>query len=329
MGEKRRPFVVTTKKLHSGYIGRHSLLEKKKMNIKNSSAMAFTVLLIGYMLVFSNCVKAQNVGRPSPNLSEMEKWYNISNLTYDKYGTIKMDIVAKTNPPQTHRIFVFRYFDKNGTEVASYNIMGVGYSTPKGQVEHVESYGIGNDKINTIQGIAVYLLNEDGTYSGPAKQQVNHLPTSTGVPAIIKPAAEANNNHSTQGCSFSKLPALQSGAPYSEALVQSALYERYSFETNTGGLSSPLAVGVTFNSIRLLGSYKNTVTIVPGRGAQRKNDIAPVDATIYRFHAQYIVCRKYNNTTRKTQYESDNVIFKASNGNWQSFTDGTAKTQEL
>ena len=298
------------------------------MNNKSGSVVVFSMLFVGLFIVSIN-VNAQYAIRPKPNLSEMENWYDVSNLTYDKYGTIKMDIVAKTNPPQTHRVFVFKYFDRSGAEMGSYNIMGVGYSTPRGQVEHVESYGLANDKINTIKSIAVYLLNDDGTYTGPAKEQVQKPSAPVNTPADSKAPSGTNNNNQSAGCNFNALPALDVHAPFSEALVKSALYERYSFEPNTGGLSSPLAVGITFSNINLLGSFKNTVTVVPGRGAQRKNDVAPVNATIYRYHAKYIVCRKYNNATRRTQYENENVIFKASNGNWQSFTDSSTKTTEL
>ncbi len=76
-------------------------------------------------------------------------------------------------------------------------------------------------------------------------------------------------------------------------------------------------------------SYKKTVTVVPRRGAQRKHDGSPVSATIYRFYVKYIVCKKYNNTTKRTQYESDNVLFKTSNGNWQSRADAVPKIVEL
>lgn len=140
---------------------------------------------------------------------------------------------------------------------------------------------------------------------------------------------DADNSDADGDCSFEKYPALGSSNRFSEALVKSALYGSYSFETDTGGLSSPLAVGITFLKIQILNSYTNTVTIVPGRGAQRKHDGAPVGATIYRFHAKYIVCRKYSNATRRTQYESDNVCFKAKNGNWDCPVDSVPQITEL
>jgi hypothetical protein len=205
--------------------------------------------------------------------------------------------------------------------MGGYTIMGVGYSTPKGQVEHVESYGISEDKIKTITSIAAYRVNDDGTYTGPAvAAKQNPAPVvNTG----------GNSNATVAGCNFTALPALNSQAPFSEALAKSALYERYSFEVNTGGLSSPLAIGITFNSINILNSYTNTVTVVPGRGAQRKHDGAPVNAIIYRFHAKYIVCKKYNNAITRTQYESDNVCFKAANGKWACAVDGVPQVVQL
>ena len=303
------------------------IIKIDKMVNKTSSAIALSLIFFAGILLISTQVIAQ-ASRPTPNLSEMEKWYNISNITYDKYGSIKMDIVAKTDPPQTHRLFVVKYFDKSGIEVGAFTVMGVGYSTSKGQVEHVEVYGVSNDKINTIESVIAYQLNDDGTYTGPAREKTRPTITRPVTPPDPKPGSNNNINQSGE-CSFVAIPPPQANTAFSEALVKSALYERYSSEPNSGGLSSPLAVGISFVNIRLMDSYKNTVTVVPGRGAQRKHDGAPVNATVYRFHAIYIVCRKYNNTTRRTKYESDNVMFKASNGNWQSGVDSVPQIVEL
>ncbi|MDQ6759733.1 MAG: hypothetical protein M3Z32_07700 [Acidobacteriota bacterium] len=69
---------------------------------------------------------------------------------------------------------------------------------------------------------------------------------------------------------------------------------------------------------------KSSVTVVPGRGAQRKQDGAPVNEKIYPFKAKYIVCRKYSRITR-TQYESDFVCFLDRGGNWSCPVDGVPK----
>ena len=100
--------------------------------------------------------------------------------------------------------------------------------------------------------------------------------SSTGKIESQTPTDGADNSADNGDCSYEKYPALGSSDKFSEALIKSALYERYSFETETGGLSSPLDVGETFLNIKLLGSYTNAVTVVPGRGAQRKHDGAPV-----------------------------------------------------
>ena len=143
------------------------------------------------------------------------------------------------------------------------------------------------------------------------------------------PTADADNFGADGDCDYQKYPALGAGGRFSETLIKNALYERFGYETDTGGLSSPLAVGVTFLNIKLGGSYTNTVTVVPGRGAQRRYDGAPVNATIYQFHAKYIVCRKYKNTTRRTQYDGENVCFKAANGNWECPPNGDQHTTDL
>ncbi|MEP6669004.1 MAG: hypothetical protein ABJF10_07630 [Chthoniobacter sp.] len=156
------------------------------------------------------------------------------------------------------------------------------------------------------------------------------------------PQARANNNSGANpiapaapaagaqtDCSFEKYPALGSGGTFSEALVKSGLYERFSFEKDTGGLSSPLDVGVTLLSFQPGNTFTNTVTVNPARGAERKFDGAPVNATIYRFHAQYIVCRKFSNATRRTQFDGENVMFKAANGNWACVRNGDQHPTDL
>ena len=131
----------------------------------------------------------------------------------------------------------------------TYTVMGVGYSTPKGLIEHVEAYGISEDQIKNVKSIAIYSVNDDGSYTGPATGATN--------PSIAPaPKDKATNNTNTQvaGCNFNVLPALNTRAPFFETLMKSALYECYSFEVNIGGLSSPLALGLTLLNVKLLNS---------------------------------------------------------------------------
>lgn len=89
---------------------------------------------------------------------------------------------------------------------------------------------------------------------------------------------------------------------FSETIIKRLLYERYSYETSGGSLTSSKQVGVTPINIHTLPSYTNTVTVVAGRGAQRKYDGAPVNATIYPFIAHYVVCKQIGGETIQTTY---------------------------
>ena len=200
-------------------------------------------------------------------------------------------------------------------EVISSN--GVGFVLNAEVESELRNAGAEDDLIESVRDN--YLGNANKNTPKTNRKQTNENETT----------GDSENSDANADCSFEKYSALGSAGKFSEALIKSALYERYSFETETGGLSSPLAVGETFLNIKLLGSYTNTVTVIPGRGAQRKHDGAPVGATIYRFHAKYIVCRKYKNATRRTQYESDNVCFKAKNGNWDCPVDSVPQITEL
>ncbi|MEO7310771.1 MAG: hypothetical protein ABIX01_10245 [Chitinophagaceae bacterium] len=295
----------------------------KKRSILNES---LAIALFAILLLFSSNTEAQDSRLPRPNFSELEKWYEVGTWTYDNKGSIWLNIKTRNNPPQTHRVFVCRYYDKFAHELGAYNLMGVGYSTPQGQEEHIEIYAPGAADIKKVTAMAVYLLNDDGTYSGPSMADVEK-PAERDHAPIVKP--NISNTAADAGCNFTTLPDMNSNARYSETLAKSGIYGLYGFEVNTGGLSSPLAIGVSFLSIQSASPFTNTVSLVPGRGAQRKHDAAPAGATLYPFHTKYIVCKKYTNAVVRTQYENDYVLFKANNGNWQCGGNGIPQIEYL
>lgn len=297
------------------------------------AAMVFAALI--FMTTFR--VQAQSDKMPAPDFSEMEKYYEIVKWTYTDDGIIKMIIKPKSNPPQIHHLFTMRFFDEDGIDLQyKYNICCPGYNAPAGQVERVETPAPEESKINKVKTVIAYRILDDGTLIGPKpseSQKENSAQTRQKEVTRTKTGtAETKvgvNGNQAADCNYDAQPSLDSNARFSAALAKSALYGRYSFEKDTGGLSSPLAVGVTFLNLQVLNFYTNTVTVVSGRGAQRKHDGAPVGATVYRFHAKYIVCRKYSDSTRRTQYESDNVCFKAKNGNWDCPIDSVPQITEL
>jgi hypothetical protein len=170
-------------------------------------------------------------------------------------------------------------------------------------------------------------LNDTGgqpSQTTPPQTAQASPPRATPAPTAAPKQADTNGD-----CSFDTYPEVKSSMKFSETFIKAELYERYKFEMNTGGLTSPLAVGLKFLNIQTGSPYTNTVTVVPGRGAQRKQDGAPVNEKIYPFKAKYIVCRKYSKEITRTQYESDFVCFLDRGGNWSCPVDGVPKITHL
>jgi hypothetical protein len=302
---------------------------KKLINAK------FLITAMALAVVFMLAFKADaQINLPAPDFSEMEKDYEIVKWSYEGY-VIKVVVKPKADPPHTRNIGL-KFFDADGVTVDGPSmILNLGYSTPVGTIERGEATLPNPSKFNRIKNVIVYWVQDDGTLVGPKppEPQKDNVtgktsPASKNQPAKNK-ANAADNKQSDGKCDYTAQPALGSAGKFSEAIAKSGIYERYSFEKDIGGISSPEDVGVNFLEIKLLGSYVNTVTVVPGRGAQRKDDGAPVNATIYRFHAKYIVCRKFSDSTRRTQFDSDNVCFKDKSGKWACAVDSVPEITEL
>ncbi len=303
-----------------------------------------------------NNVDAEHGGLPTPNFSVMEQWYEILKWSYDDTGKIRILVKAKNSPPQWHRLFSMRYMDEDGVNVIGPSqIITFGYGTAQGQPERVEASAPNESQLKKIKTITVYQILDDGSLAGPDVPQtlppaINANPVANPghqngtPPATTSPTTPAVNHGGTPpkqsaatpamanmdpDCFMHKPPQSNAKMKFSEALIKSLLYEQYSFETDIGGLSSPSAIGIKFLSIRLGKSFKNTVTVVPGRGAQRRNDAAPPYTTIYTFTAKYIVCRKYSDSVVRTQYESAFAAFKAKNGQWTCGVDSVPKITTL
>lgn len=282
-----------------------------------TNRIVFGLLITVAFLGFSAfTTKAQTL--PEPNFSAMEQYYEIVKWTYDDTGYLRMIVKPKEDPPHTHRNFVVRYFDADDIDLRDYNstqIVGLGYGTPAGQAEKVEAGAPYESQVGKVKKVVVYRVRDDGTLVEPPKKESSA--NKKNPPTENQPSANGATDaaQSGGGCSFTAQPAVKPSDKFSEQLVKSALYEFYSSQANTGGISSPGAIGVTFLNIEIGKSFANTVTQT-ARGPQRKHDGAPVGATIYPFHAKYIVCEKYSKETVKKQIENDFVCFIDRTGNW-------------
>lgn len=298
--------------------------EQAKMN-----QTLFGLLIAAAFLGFS-AVKTKAQTLPEPNFSAMEQYYEIIKWTYDDTGYLRMIVKPKEDPPHTHRGFVIRYFDADDVDLRDYNstqIVGLGYGTPAGQSEKVEAGAPYESQVGKVKKVIVYRLRDDGSLVEPPKKE-NSANKKNPAQENQPSANGATEAASTGDCSFNKLTEVKASDKFSESLVKKALYERYAFEANTGGLTAPGAIGVAILDIKIAKSYANTVTNTV-RGPQRKQDGAPVNATIYPFKAKYVVCKKYAKETVKTQYESDFVCFKDKTANWNCPVGGVPKITYL
>lgn len=109
---------------------------------------------------------------------------------------------------------------------------------------------------------------------------------------------------------------------FSASLAKRVIYERYKIYAN-GTLSAPLRVGVQFVSFQLDKSYTNVVHNIAGVGAQRINDAAPPNATIYRVKSKHIVCDEYRDGVQRKEVTSDYDCFKNRDGEWVCGSGGT------
>jgi hypothetical protein len=98
-------------------------------------------------------------------------------------------------------------------------------------------------------------------------------------------------------------PAVSDSAPFSEAVFRRKAYEGYARNVN-GTTTAPLAVGVTFESVRLGAPIKNDVHVDPGRGALRVNDAAPPYTSLYPVVSRHVVCEQYRDGVKHRRVEA-------------------------
>ncbi|MGI8919713.1 MAG: hypothetical protein ACR2H6_14055 [Pyrinomonadaceae bacterium] len=139
--------------------------------------------------------------------------------------------------------------------------------------------------------------------------------------AVVEQAPQAGAANAT--CSFDPPGPKPSNAdPFSAGLAKRVIYDRYKMYAN-GTLSAPLRVGVQFVSFQFDKSYTNIVQNVRGVGAQRLNDAAPPNATIYRVKSKHIVCDEYRDGVQRKEVTGDYDCFKNRDGEWVCGSGGT------
>ena len=140
---------------------------------------------------------------------------------------------------------------------------------------------------------------------------------------------QAMNADQAGNCSYA-VPGGDAGrtAKASEQLFKRKIYDNYNIGVGRSG-SAPLKVGVTFLAFQMKPAFTNVVRVVPGVGAQRINDAAPPNTTIYPVISKHIVCEQYRDSTLRRQIENKYACFKNKDGDWVCGADGFPKITQL
>jgi sRNA-binding protein len=105
----------------------------------------------------------------------------------------------------------------------------------------------------------------------------------------------------------------------SEQLFKKKIWQRYSFASKKGGSPSVSAaddIGIAFVSFQMRNAFTNTVSVVPGTGATRRNNGAPPNATIYPIKTKFVICEKYGEKLDRYLHDDEMHCFKDKHGEW-------------
>jgi len=135
-----------------------------------------------------------------------------------------------------------------------------------------------------------------------------------------------------ENCQYSFAGDVSPSAPFSEQLFKKKIWQRYHYKSIAGGSTAPSApadIGVSFQTFQLGTSFTNTVSNVPGIGATRISNGAPVNATLYPVKAKFIVCEKFPSGIRRSLHDEEVVLFKDKNGQWTCDMLGVPKIVQM
>jgi hypothetical protein len=174
-----------------------------------------------------------------------------------------------------------------------------------------------DDREYYVQSKYIRLLNEAEMRVDSEKRNQTNADNRNQTAGQAEQIEQQAGTTSVAGeCSFeAPAPKYSNTDRFSANLAKRNIYDGYERYAN-GTLSAPLRVGVMFLSFEVGKPYTNTVRNIPGRGAQRINDAAPPNATIYRVKSKHIVCDEYSDGVQRKQVTSDYDCFKNRDGEW-------------
>jgi hypothetical protein len=123
----------------------------------------------------------------------------------------------------------------------------------------------------------------------------------------------------TAECDYDLMGDVSASSRASEQLFKKKIWQRYFMLSQAGGnpsVNSPLETGIAFLTFEMGASFKNTVGNLPGQGASRINNGAPVNATVYPVKTKFVICKKYRDGVSRFMHDETMHCFKNKEGKW-------------
>lgn len=165
--------------------------------------------------------------------------------------------------------------------------------------DHVEVFG--NDEIKPVDAPAA------APRPAAAPAAAAPAPRPQAATAAPKPAAPQQQAVAAGPCPSDA--GLTTAGTTLTSQIKHAIYENYAADID-GGLSAPLAIGVTFQSFQIGTPLPNRVGPA---GYEYPN--AERGAPIYPVTTRHTYCRQYRNATNRTLFSGKYVCFKTRFGN--------------
>lgn len=167
--------------------------------------------------------------------------------------------------------------------------------------------------------------------AAPTRPAPAALPPPPAAPAApVAAPMSSGGDPASAPCNYDPPgPAVTASSVFSAALAKRKIFDAYGWKANGTG-SAPLRVGVTFLSFEVGPSYPNTVTNVPGLGAQRRHAGAPPNATIHTLKSRHVVCEEYRDgSVERRLVEGSHGCFITRDGEWTCPSENDTKITPL
>ena len=170
--------------------------------------------------------------------------------------------------------------------------------------DHVETFG--NGDVSAVDG---------GAAPAPQAAATKAMPAANAAPHQTRPPAPVAAGSCTSD------PGVASGGSGLAATIKQTIYQNYAAEIS-GGLSAPLAIGLTFQSFQIGAPLPNRVGPA---GYEYPNAVR--GTPVYPVTTRHKYCRQYRNAVTRTNFAGRYVCFTTRFGNGMEC--GTAEGHRL